>query len=455
MQDENRIEQNKKLKTWAYYKRFLELYYADPFFRECFEENAAEALKNSNLVLDSETAKQAIKLQLNAAASDPAQNEYTLLFRNLMDSLHERVDRRADLDKIKDERYAHWVRSQRSRIGFQSFHARMHMRSYFISACFELADGCSGNCPFCCLDAKSLSGVFRYTPKNQLLWQEILHNTREVLGEIAGSSICYFGTEPFDNPDYEKFITDSRGILDVFPQTTTVASVRNVSRTKKLIELLGKEALYDAALRFSVVSLEQLKNIYKYFSIEDLACIEIALNNPESLYSYSFSGRARNLKGRYPDKAFEEKTSCVCVNGFVVNMLRKDISLVTAYPPDVEYPLGMRVYETCTFENAEEYGSVLHYLIEKWMPVDLPGNRLIKIELPFDFENNYLTFHGDCVKRVISGCDSLFRVLERLRDKPETVENVLSNAELRNCSELYIREKLQLLYDLGYIVLAG
>ena len=105
MQDENRIEQNKKLKTWAYYKRFLELYYADPFFRECFEENAAEALKNSNLVLDSETAKQAIKLQLNAAASDPAQNEYTLLFRNLMDSLHERVDRRADLDKIKDERY--------------------------------------------------------------------------------------------------------------------------------------------------------------------------------------------------------------------------------------------------------------------------------------------------------------------------------------------------------------
>ena len=83
------------------------------------------------------------------------------------------------------------------------------MRSYFISACFELADGCSGNCLFCCLlDAKSLSAYFCYTPKNQLLWQEILHNTREVLGEIAGSSICYFGTEPFDNPDYEKFITD-------------------------------------------------------------------------------------------------------------------------------------------------------------------------------------------------------------------------------------------------------
>ena len=108
--------------------------------------------------------------------------------------------------------------------------------------------------------------------------------------------------------------------------------------------------------------------------------------------------------------------------GFVVNMLRKDISLATAYPPDVEYPLGMRVYETCTFENAEEYGGVLHYLIEKWMPVDLPGNRLIKIELRLIFENNYLTFHGDCVKRVISGCDSLFRVLERLRINPRLLK---------------------------------
>ena len=40
-----------------------------------------------------------------------------------------------------------------------------------------------------------------------------------------------------------------------------------MSRTKKLIELLGRIALYDAALRFSVVSLEQLKIYINTFQL--------------------------------------------------------------------------------------------------------------------------------------------------------------------------------------------
>jgi len=34
----------------------------------------------------------------------------------------------------------------------------------------------------------------------------------------AGRGFCYWGTDPMDNPDYEKFCLDFHEVLGIFPK---------------------------------------------------------------------------------------------------------------------------------------------------------------------------------------------------------------------------------------------
>jgi hypothetical protein len=60
--------------------------------------------------------------------------------------------------------------------------------------------------------------------------------------------------------------------------------VANVKRIKHLMKQLGMEELKKAKLRFSIVSLKQLKAIYKNYTKEELAYIELLMNNKESIH---------------------------------------------------------------------------------------------------------------------------------------------------------------------------
>ena len=65
--------------------------------------------------------------------------------------------------------------------------------------------------------ASRLAGVARYE-ENRLLWHGILAAVLEIIGPAAGMGPCYFATEPFDNPDYERFMAGYREILGTVPQ---------------------------------------------------------------------------------------------------------------------------------------------------------------------------------------------------------------------------------------------
>ena len=116
---------------------------------------------------------------------------------------------------------------------------------------FELSSGCSVGCWFCASAAQRLSGVFEYGKKNSKLWGQILELTFDLLGPAAGTGICYYGTEPFDNPDYERFCDDFHTILGQFPQTTIAAPLRDpectrsVSQTRRSIDLMYKRCVLD------------------------------------------------------------------------------------------------------------------------------------------------------------------------------------------------------------------
>src|SRR5580700_86519 len=101
---------------------------------------------------------------------------------------------------------------------------------------------------------------------------------------------CYSGTDPFDNPEYERFIEDFAAVNGCLPYTSTALSVRDPERTRRLIAVSGPNQL-----RFSVLSLGMLTRIHAEFAPEELLLVEIGPRNEGSIHSrfMGFAGRAR------------------------------------------------------------------------------------------------------------------------------------------------------------------
>ena len=56
-----------------------------------------------------------------------------------------------------------------------------------------------------------------------------------IVGDAAGRGLCYYATEPLDNPDYECFLVDFHAEFGRVPQTTTAAATRDIERTRRLL----------------------------------------------------------------------------------------------------------------------------------------------------------------------------------------------------------------------------
>lgn len=441
--------------TWSNYKRLLELCYADPAYLHQFMADPDRMLKASNLLLDPKIAKEALLVQTQPdyAKTYEGKNLYMEGFRQMVNSVQAHVDLKVTPDKIAHSSFREWTHRQKKRMAFESRYVREQLRTYTVPVSFTLSDGCSIGCPFCCLSAPKLKEVFCYTPENARLWRSVLTETRSLIGEIAGAGMCYLASEPFDNPDYEKFISDFYKITRYYPQTTTAAAMRDVKRTRRLMKALGDEHLKNAALRFSVLTLNHLQKIHAEFSAEELYAIELLPNNPESLYHYSLSGRALNLTKSLPPEKFMGSVTCVCVIGFSVNMPKKTISLIAPRRPDDEYPLGMQTYDTISFADAASYRNALTELIQKWMAQEVPIGLPLRANpyITLTRENNYLEFHGDGAKRLLSGSNDFCDAVELLFAQDMSIEQLLSQLHISGYSRAALIEKLQFIYDLGYV----
>ncbi len=306
-------------------------------------------------------------------------------------------------------------------------------------------------CPFCCLAAEKLKSVFPYTEENGILWRKLLCITKELIGDITDVSVCYFATEPFDNPDYEDFVQDFYQLMGRYPQTTTAAGVRDIRRTKAFLGLLGGEPLRQAALRLSVVSLEQMEQIHREFSPKELEFVELLLNNPESSYAYSWSGRAVALSGRFQEKAFLDSASCICTCGFVVNLARQSIRLVSPHRPDERHPLGMKVYEERAFRGTEGYGYVMQEMINKLMPIAMPQDQPLYPAAYITWERNgyQLKAKGDGIKRIISLSEKEHKCFNLVLEQNLSLNEIFEREELTEFERRKLRRKLEIFYGAG------
>ena len=442
-------------REYACFKRCLEWYQAAPQYRLDMERAPEFAVKilGFDTLLDAKKVREAIRqIVMGIPIGQPSENPYIQAYSEHFARVGAFVKQSHARSRFATEQLCRFADTSRNRCRMESRAMRSHDNVYYYPLCFELSSGCRVQCKFCGLAAKPFSGNFLYTEENRALWRSILQISKEAIGEILQTSICYFATEPMDNPDYERFMLDHREITGGFSQITTALADRHANRLRTWMQILGEETMQRTSpLRFSICSLAQFFRIVNQFSPEELAYVELLPNNPESLLRYADSGKV-DSETYAPDKCMQYSISCIA--GLRVNMVERTIAFIEPELPDAEFPLGYRQREIRTFTDAESYTSALYELLDRYAIGTLPRERPLCFNKNIRMEeaDGALFFRGDgCYYRLaaqemliravaaIHGGATFSEIAAELTLNPSAAENLYTDL-----NKLFVRGYLRL-----------
>lgn len=366
------------------FKRCLEWYCIDPDFRSRMDGDPAEAVASLGFgdALVGSLVHRAIHwiAYREKGEDDPLKNPYVLAALARERCLKDHLDRYHSREGFASEKLHAYEQATRARCRMESRLVRQNQHIYYYPFGMELSKGCSVQCSFCGFAAEPHQGDFRYTEENRALFRSVIRIAYEYFGPILGCCPPYFATEPFDNPDYERFMTDFREITGLLPQTTTAIANRDPQRLRAWMETLGPYPLeHHAALRLSIRSLGQFHKIAALYSPEELADVELVANNLQSIHRYSDSGRAA---GHQEGSRTASRYSICCLSGVKVNFVEKSVMFLEPELPDEHHPLGYRVKEVRSFRDGESFAAILRDYDRLYFCHQLPW------ELPLYFNQN-------------------------------------------------------------------
>lgn len=243
---------------------------------------------------------------------------------------------------------------------------------------FELSEGCSVGCRFCGLSAGRLSRVFRYA-EGARLWRDALEAVADQFGESAGAGICYWATDPFDNPDYLRFIDDVFTVVGLLPTTTTALALRKPEMSRRCMQLANERG--SGAPRFSVLSQRQLDALHASF--EPTALLNVTVVN-QSKGSATVRAQAGRLFVR--GAPVGEHATIAGVVGFVANMSSRTIRMVLPCLPTETWPDGFRVLGSEGFEDGPSFGEALKKLQAAHCPAGLDVRRAVGFRADLAYE---------------------------------------------------------------------
>jgi hypothetical protein len=162
--------------------------------------------------------------------------------------------------------------------------------------------------------------------------------------------------------------------------------------------------------RFSVLSRDLFNKIHEEFSAEELLWVELITQNQDADLIKCKSGRFRNaceknpeiwkkemdklkrtlikasLKEESLDDLLERRTTA-CITGFLVNMVDKQVKLISPCIPDAEYPLGFMICDEGLFSNADKFDRLLRDMIDRNMALTLLETMPIKFRDDLVYES--------------------------------------------------------------------
>ena len=378
-----------RLRTVAAFKRLDDLWRLDAGFRSSYSRDPEKTLADTGLGIEPEAFRlhvnpdEAEKLLCDVREGrrgEDALPESLLLYHRALWERKQRHKQMREVYLVPDEpRLRTWRARQDRRLRLQ-LGRRATDSMIEPPLAFELSDGCSVGCPFCGIAAKGLRGIFRYTEENAAVWRETLKRMHALIGDAAGYGICYYASEPLDNPDYEKFLDDWYAEFGIAPLTTTAAWARDLERTRALLRLNDEKGHYF--YRLSVLSPEMRDTLLAAFTPEELLRAILLPQFREA------PGNVFTKAGRNRDENAKDAVGSTisCVNGFVVNMQEKTVRLETPFVSDCDHPTGEWFLEKCSFTTAADLEAQIRRMIARYMPENLDLKRICGASCDFRLE---------------------------------------------------------------------
>lgn len=447
-------ELEKNLIRGSQIKRFRERWRADPDFQQQFLTDPYQAVIHYNLNINSEDIKALwgeVIAERDAGKPAPLSVEHDQKFyRKIKFDMFHTI-----ATSSREPRFKAWRERQIARASSQ-MRKSIHDEIPHMTAAFELSKGCSVGCWFCAVSAPRLGDIFTYSQENAKLWREVLGLLKDIHGSAAGAGFCYWASDPFDNPDYEKFCSDFYEVLGIFPQTTTALALKNPERTRSLLKLsLEKGCMMN---RFSILSLKILDQLHKEFSPEELAFVKLELQNPESDGIKADSGRAREYNKRKAEKNQETldepvQGTIACISGFLFNMVERSVKLISPYNADDRWPLGYRIYEEGTFTNVDDLKTLLEGMIDRHMPLTVRPNDLISFRRDLKYESLPDGFQVSTRFKTqkFRSAPYIKQLGEVINKGDKTVEEIASLFNVCGVPSLYIFQSLNLMFKNGIL----
>jgi radical SAM family RiPP maturation amino acid epimerase len=263
------------------------------------------------------------------------------------------------------------ILAARSELGYYG-----HVVDFPILA-FELSEGCSVGCWFCAFSTQKLTRVLDYETEGGF-FREVAKACVSLFGrEAAAIALPYYGTEPHDNPHYLDFLKDYAEITGCATCTSTAVPL-DAEWMRPLLKFY-REGNYPWP-RLSVLTKDMMYKIHDLYTPGELRDVELLMQMREHKREKVTGGRIlaehegmrEREAGAYTEGVVPQG-SIACVSGFLINMLRRDIQVVSPCYTTERWKYGYRVYDRAEFKDARDFPDVMRGLIERNMPPRPPA----------------------------------------------------------------------------------
>lgn len=440
-------------------KSFLERWSADQTFRRelaAYFAGEAEAIALPPELPPLPVAVEALRPLFDPTSADVDPPPAVLRYRGFIaEKLTTRSRIREGAD-ISHRGYRAWRERQMNRCQLELEPSRSQSIVH-APFCIELSKGCSVGCWFCGISAPKLGDLFLYEGDNVALYRGVVETMVEILGPAAGNGFNYWATDPFDNPDYERFMLDFHAITGIFPQTTTALALKDLDRTRRLLAL--SEEKKGRLNRFSLLSFAQYRRIVGAFSPDELLNVELVLQNREAISIKTNAGRAETEKMRRADRREDgydgnrlSSGTIACVSGFLISMVDRTVRLVAPCRAGERWPLGYIVFDEGSFEDASEFRRLVSDMIDRHMSSTLPdrGEVALHPDCRCVETDEGLRVEGSHIARVFTGDPVLRRIGECISERPVRLDELVDEL----CSQR-LAEPAEVLFGVQTLRRAG
>jgi len=380
-------------------KRFIERFIADAKFRELFDNNPADTLIKYKQKIAVDDARYLSDEDFIKKCKESGIEPSTCVKRYQAFKLEGDVERAEmrELDQPSINCFKLWRERQINRC-FIDLKPQTAKELVHIPFAIELSDGCSVGCWFCGLTAKRKTKDFLYSDANKKMWRGILSYLGKISGTTGKNSSLYWATDPFDNPDYEKFAVDFHDIFGTIPRLTTALATKEIERTRKI----AKQAFDNKTIhRLSILSLSILNIIHENFTAKELLFVKLITQNSESLTMVGNIGKAYGTKKIIKKaqqiqntefNAKDQNHTIACLSGFLINMVERTIKLITPCLPDSKYKDGYWTLKSSKFNSVEEFKHIIDEMTNNYMLEFIEPKDPIAFNPKIKFESGFSSF---------------------------------------------------------------